>query len=187
MSHFTNHILDENERVLLKVRKHWFLIVRDVFGIFLMIVVPILLTSMTPVGAQILGTPVGVFLTCLWLMAGSIAVATLWTNYYLDVWIVTDKRIINVEQLTLFSRETTTMRVERIQDATVEIHGFLPTMLGFGNLRIQSAGDNGEHMMFEGLPEPEYVRGVVLEQVDAVTEHKNRLTFTQNERPISTE
>lgn len=187
MSHFTNHILDDNERILLKVRKHWFLIFRDVFGVVLMVLAPILLTSMTPVGMQLLGTSAGVFLSCLWLMAGSIAIATVWTNYYLDVWIVTDKRIINVEQLTLFSRETTTMRVERIQDATVEIHGFLPTMLGFGNLRIQSAGDSGEHMMFQGLPNPEYVRGVVLEQVDAVTEHKNNLTFTHNERPISTE
>ncbi len=152
-----------------------------------MVVLPILFIGMTPAGVLLLATPAGVFLTCLWFMAGSIAVATIWTNYYLDVWIVTDKRIVNVEQITLFSRETTTMRVERIQDATVEIHGFLPTMLGFGNLRIQSAGDSGEHMMFQGLPNPEYVRGVVLEQVDAVTEHKNKLTLTHNERPISTE
>jgi uncharacterized membrane protein YdbT with pleckstrin-like domain len=187
MSHFTNHILDENERMLLKVRKHWFLIFRDIFGIVCMVLVPLVFISVTPIGMSMMGTAQGVFLTCLWFMAGSIAIATVWTNYYLDVWIVTDKRIVNVEQITLFSRETTTMRVERIQDATVEVHGFLPTMLGYGNLRIQSAGDNGEHMMFQGLPNPEYVRGVVLEQVDAVTEHKNSLTFTQNERPISTE
>jgi hypothetical protein len=160
MSHFTQHILDENERILLKVRKHWFLIFGDIMGVFLMVFVPILLAAVTPAGAQFLGSPMGIFLSCLWLMAGSIAIATVWTNYYLDVWIVTDKRIVNVEQLTLFSRETTTMRIERIQDATVEIHGVLPSMLGYGNLRIQSAGD-------------------------AATEHKNRLTLTGNERPIS--
>lgn len=187
MSHFTNHILDVNERILLKVRKHWFLILRDLSGVVFMVFVPLLFVSATPIGMSFVGSAEGVFLVCLWLMAGAIAMATVWTNYYLDVWIVTDKRIINVEQITLFSRETTTMRVERIQDATVEIHGFIPTMLGYGNLRIQSAGDSGEHMMFQGLPNPEYVRGVVLEQVDAVTEHKNSLTFTHNERPISTE
>ncbi|MFM2414594.1 MAG: hypothetical protein RI911_287 [Candidatus Parcubacteria bacterium] len=187
MTHFTTHILDENERILLKVRKHWFLIFRDIIGIFFMVFIPILLMGITPIGAALLGSPQGVFLTSLWLMAGSIAVATIWTNYYLDVWIVTDKRIVNVEQLTLFSRETTTLRVERIQDATVEIHGFLAEMIGYGNLRIQSAGDSGEHMIFHGLPNPEYVRGVVLEQVDSVTEHKNKLSFTHNERPISSE
>lgn len=187
MSHFTEHIIEDSERILLKVRKHWFLVFRDILGVLFMVFLPFIFVAATPAGAELLASPEGIFLACLWFMAGIMAMATVWTNYYLDIWIVTDKRIVNVEQLTLFSRETTTMRVERIQDATVEVHGFLPTMLGYGNLRIQSAGDLGEHMIFRGLPEPEYVRGVILEQVDAATEHKNTLTFTSNERPISSE
>jgi hypothetical protein len=187
MSSFIHHVLDEDERILLKVRKHWYLIARDFTGTGILMLLPLIVIGMLPTQTTILAQPSAIFLTCLWFLAGSIAMATVWTNYYLDIWVVTDKRIVNVEQISLFHRETTTMRVERIQDASVEVHGLIEEMLGFGNIRVHSAGDVGESMIFRGLKNPEYVRGVILEQVDAVTEHKNKIEFTTNEKPIFTE
>ncbi|MFZ2593247.1 MAG: PH domain-containing protein [Minisyncoccia bacterium] len=187
MTSFIHHILDQDERILLKVRKHWFLIARDFSGTIAMILVPLFFLGAAPTETNVLAQPEAIFLTCLWFLAGGIALATVWTNYYLDIWLVTDKRIVNVEQINLFHRETTTLRIERIQDASVEVHGFIQEMLGFGTIKIQSAGDSGNNMLFYGLKNPEYVRGVILEQVDAVTEHKNKIEFTSNEKPIYTE
>ena len=41
-----------------------------------------------------------------------------WLDYYLDIWVITDERIVNIEQKGLFSREISTQQLYRIQDVT---------------------------------------------------------------------
>jgi len=67
-----------------------------------------------------------------------------WTNYYLDVWYITPKRIIAIDQKGLFRREVTDLRFEKIQDVTSEISGIIGTLLSFGNLHVQTAGSSAE-------------------------------------------
>jgi uncharacterized membrane protein YdbT with pleckstrin-like domain len=63
-----------------------------------------------------------------------------WVNYYLDVWIVTTERIIVLEQHGLFNRTVAELRLSRVQDVSTQIKGLLGTMLGYGNVNIQTAG-----------------------------------------------
>lgn len=174
--------MDDDERLLVKTRKHWFLVARDFAGIFTMIIVPTLLLGFLPNGFQLLNTPIVLFLWSFWMLICVMGLFTVWTNYYLDIWVVTDKRIVNIEQISLFNRDVTTMRIERVQDATIEVRGFWAEYFNFGNLIIHSAShaSDGEKT-FEGIPDPEGVKATILEYVDNVTEHKNKLEFSENE------
>ena len=49
-------------------------------------------------------------------------------DYYLDIWIVTNDRIINIEQLGLFARSISELDLYQIQDVTSEIKGIFPTL-----------------------------------------------------------
>ncbi len=62
-------------------------------------------------------------------------------DYHLDVWIVTTKRIINIEQKGLFNRFISEHELEKIQDVTAEQKGVLATFLSFGNVLVQTAGE----------------------------------------------
>jgi len=93
----------------------------------------------------------------------------IWTDYYLDVWTVTDKRIIDQEQQGLFHRRTSVFRIERIQDVTIEVRGIVATLLNFGDIHVQTAGEAQEFIMY-GIAHPKYVREIILEQLDRVTE-----------------
>jgi uncharacterized membrane protein YdbT with pleckstrin-like domain len=78
---------------------------------------------------------------------------TWWTDNYLDVWTLTNERIINREQKGLFNRVVSELELIRIQDITVEQKGFLATILGYGNVYIQTAGEM-ERFIFEQVPHP---------------------------------
>jgi len=62
-------------------------------------------------------------------------------DYYLDVWIVSDQRIINIEQRGLFNREVAEQDLDRIQDVSGIQKGVLQTFFSFGDVHIQTAGE----------------------------------------------
>lgn len=87
----------------------------------------------------------------------------MWTDFYLDVLVVTDHRIINIEQKALFARETSSLHLDKIQDVSVEVFGILATFLSFGNLKIQTAGEM-EEFIIKGIKDPDAIKQTILEQ-----------------------
>ncbi|MDP2650466.1 MAG: PH domain-containing protein [bacterium] len=178
--------LQPDEHIVAVVRKHWFILLRDSIAVVLIAALPIIL--IIPFAPSIPANPeVITFLTALWLLAIWMMLATIWTNYYLDMWIVTDKRIVNIDQIHLFKRDISTLRIERVQDVKVETHGLFATLLHFGNLQVQTAGPEASFYMIRGIPNPSQVRNAILEHVDMATEHKNNYAFNIEQRPSESE
>lgn len=182
----THHIraykiqLQDNEQVLLIVRKHWLVLILAMLPVVLMGFVGFVFIQSF---ISNISDGFSAFLNALWLLAMWMLLFTLWTNYFLDAWIVTDKRIVDIDQRHLFNRATSTTRIERIQDARVEVKGFLATLFGYGNLRIQTAGADAEFVFIEGVPQPERIKNTIMEYVDRVTEHTNKLEYSLNKNP----
>jgi uncharacterized membrane protein YdbT with pleckstrin-like domain len=86
----------------------------------------------------------------------------LFLDYYLDSWIVTNRRILNIEQNGLFGRTVSELRLYRIQDVTATVNGFAKTMFNYGEVEIQTAGEH-EHFMFEEIPKPNEIAKAILE------------------------
>lgn len=143
--------LHEHETVQLVVRKHWFVMLPTLILFVVLLATPMIL-ALTPFDLERL-IPVLAFenitvvLPFLWallpfyIMAVLLGLFLSWTDHYLDMWIVTDRRIIDIEQYGLFSREVSEIPLERVQDVTIEIHGVFETFLKFGTIRIQTAGE----------------------------------------------
>lgn len=83
-------------------------------------------------------------------------------DYYLDVWIVTNRRVLSIEQNGLFSRTISELRLYRVQDVTSTITGLLHTIFGYGNVEVQTAGEK-EHFIFEDIPHAQLVAKAILE------------------------
>lgn len=62
-------------------------------------------------------------------------------DYYLDVWIVTSRRIINIEQKGLFNRMISEHELDKIQDVSAQQKGIWQTFFTYGNVNIQTAGE----------------------------------------------
>ncbi len=86
----------------------------------------------------------------------------LWLDYYLDAWIVTNERIININQKGFFNRDISELKLTKIQDVTSEISGFIPTLLNYGNIHVQTAGEK-ERFVFYQIPDPNKVKNVIVQ------------------------
>lgn len=83
-------------------------------------------------------------------------------DYYLDIWVVTNRRILSIEQTGLFSRTVSELRLYRIQDVTSTITGPLHTVFGYGDVEIQTAGEK-TRFTFEDIPQPNAIAKSILE------------------------
>lgn len=82
-------------------------------------------------------------------------------DYYLDIWIVTNYRIINIEQNGLFDRIISEQKLYRVQDVTSEIKGIIPTFFDYGDVYVQTAAEK-ERFIFKQIPHASEVRKKIL-------------------------
>ncbi len=136
--------LAPTEKILLTMRRHWIVFAGPTLTFFLLLLAPpiafIAVRVYLPLFSSPTIEPVADFFLALYFAGLLVYMLIRWLEYYLDVWIITSERIIDVEQKTLFRREISEMSLDRIQNVTVEIPGFFATMMQFGNIKIQTAG-----------------------------------------------
>jgi len=82
-------------------------------------------------------------------------------DYYLDIWIITDRRIVNIEQKGLFRREVSELRIMNVQDVTTDIRGIIPTLFDYGDLYVQTAAKR-ERFLFRRIPKPGVVKDIIV-------------------------
>lgn len=87
-------------------------------------------------------------------------------DFYLDVWVVTNRRIMNITQSGLFHRQVSELRLYRVQDATASLAGLLHTLLNFGQIEIQTAGEKAR-FIFEDIGRPQEVAKTIMQLAEA--------------------
>jgi hypothetical protein len=169
--------LEPNEEVLHIVRRHWFLLFIEMVAIVIMAAAPFVLfavlvfvPTLSPLLQTLVDTaaigPLSVGALSLWFLMTTIAAYMIWTHYYLDLWIITDRRIIMIDQVRFFDRRVSSFRLERLQDLSVVMSGIIETFLNFGSIRAQTAATRDDHFRMNGLPDPRSILGVIQSATD---------------------
>lgn len=83
-------------------------------------------------------------------------------TFHLDLWIITNDRLLDMEQKTLFSRVITEIDLYQIQDATSEVSGFFPSIFNYGNIHLQTAGAMNK-ILFKNVANPNKLREAILD------------------------
>lgn len=170
--------LFNDEKIKAVVRKHWFILLRDSFGLIVLYITPFIIywyfydNALTP---EILtekiyknhSPSIFVFAISAWTLVAWVKLFAIWIDYYLDVWFITNKRIVDIEQKGFFRREISTFRMERIQDVTIEVSGIVQTLLDIGNIHVQTAGESQEFII-KGIGNPKRVKDIIVRQSDKV-------------------
>src|SRR3989338_8473030 len=135
--------LSPDEKILMVLHRHWIVIFgKFSLGVFLLLI-PFFVLSV----ALSLGEAFGSlfllveFLSVVYLMIVVLLMLIFWMDYYLDIWIITSERIVDIEQKGLFNREISEFTLDKVQDITVEVPDLLATTLKSGNIIIQTAGE----------------------------------------------
>lgn len=137
-------------------RKHWVVLLEQEYKIVLglLALAAVFAFLVLNQGFQVLPFG-GYFLAALILfIIGLFGVWWQWEDWRNDTYAVTATQIIDAERLPLGIRETSiTAQLDNIQDVRVEVKGLGPTLLHYGNLRIETAGQ-GSQMVFKRISHP---------------------------------
>ena len=82
-------------------------------------------------------------------------------DFYYDVWIITNWRIIDCDQQGLFRRNISSiLNLDHIQDIQTTVVGIIKTVLDYGNIEVQTAAAKRE-FIFEDVAHPRQVEKMV--------------------------
>ncbi|HYF29422.1 MAG TPA: PH domain-containing protein [Candidatus Paceibacterota bacterium] len=169
--------LEPGEKVTLSVRKHWFLFLVQLLPFALLAYLPLIfpdfiegVSNAAPQAALGLqGFTVenpwfrlglGAWWLILWILAFNV-----FTSYFLNLWIITTTRIVHIRQYGFFSRQVSSFLLSHIQDVTTTVDGFFATLLNYGSVRAETAGDASACFRMTGMPDPTGIRDLIMKEI----------------------
>ena len=140
---------------------HWISILGQmIFIIFLALLPLAVLPFVAALATARLVLPLFFFVSSVWYLVALLLAFAFWVDYYLDALVITDRRILNVNQEGLFKHTVSEFRLERVQDVTIEIPNFVATLLHYGSITIQTAGEIS--FSIKEVPRPHVARDLIL-------------------------
>ncbi|OGL73163.1 hypothetical protein A3E39_01500 [Candidatus Uhrbacteria bacterium RIFCSPHIGHO2_12_FULL_60_25] len=149
------------------LRSHWLILLPIAIGFLIVLVLPFAVWfGVNASNPEFFGTP---GYATLYVLGASIFFLYAWLflfqsfiDYFLDIWIITTHRVIDIQQTGLFGRTTSELLLDRVQDVSSEVKGFIHTIFDYGDVRVQTAGEK-ERFVFENVPHPVHVSKRILE------------------------
>lgn len=175
--------LQEGEHVIKEIRKHWFLIFIKAFGLVLFILFFIIIAYTAIYFSsdfiQFEGEAGYLFMFVLLslILCAWIGFFSFFTTFYLDYWIITNRRVIDMDLINFFYQNVATIHLHDIEDIQMEKRGIFSSFLNFGSLAIQSAGAKREFNI-DNIPNPEALRDELFRLHEKAMEEPHRVIIT---------
>ena len=94
------------------------------------------------------------------LVLGAILALPYWVTWYFSVFIVTDRRLIQITQKGFFHKSVVDMGLNQIQMVNYQVAGLQETMLGFGTIVMQTFVGN---LVIHNIAHPAKIQKKLLE------------------------
>lgn len=163
------------EQVTMVLRRHW--IVYVMLGTYVLVGCFFALTLFLLIGNTVFSWLVALLFTMMFCLFLYIE----WLNHELDMYIVTNNRIIGVEQISFLNRKVTECNLGQVQEVNSETKGFFANVLNYGTIYIQTAGSSA-NLKMDFAPDPLQSSRKVLNIVDDYRDtHNSMASFKREE------
>lgn len=144
----------DDEEVLFVFRKHPVVMRKGlIVGLSALPICSLVVFWKPTISMFLLGLGAGVVL-------GALIILPSWITWYFSVFIVTDKRLIQVTQKGFFHKSVIDMGLNQIQMVNYQVSGLQETLLGFGTMTMQTfVGD----LIIHEVPHPAKIQKKLLE------------------------
>jgi hypothetical protein len=178
--------LEPDEKIITIVHRHWFVIFSQAVGVAVITLAPLLAWILVGTLATQNTTSIQIDLSAytsyffyfysIWLLLNWVTLAHMWTTHHLDIWVVTNRRIIRIDQVSLFRRKIGSFRLEKLQDVNIEIDGLIATFLDYGSVDAQTAsGSHDDDFKTTYIPHPGVLKSIILKAADERMKNQNNL------------
>lgn len=156
----------QNEKILLLVRRHPVTQIGWILTAIFLLFVPVIFVYLPFL--NFLPNRLQFAALVLWSLLVLGFVLESFLDWFYNVNIVTNERIVDVDFRSLLFKNIATGRLDKIEDVTVIASGYLGAIFDYGNVQIQTAGEINE-FEFDDVPHPSQVSAIInglLEQID---------------------
>lgn len=165
-------------KIVLFVRRHWASFLGQFFLSFFMLVLPIIIIviiyfSDAKVYEGIARNFIVIGLSTYYLISVTVAFIA-WISFYYDLYIVTTDSIVDVVQQGFFGRKISQLSLLRVQDVTSNISGFIPTFFAFGDVLVETAGEQSQNFLLKAVPNPQEMAAKIMELHNNIIETEGR-------------
>jgi MFS superfamily sulfate permease-like transporter len=164
----------DDEQVYIILREHWVHFLLKVLVWLFFVVILILFNRYARVYLPAIfegeiGQVTQLF-TQVYLLFLVLSLFLIFVFYYLNVQIITNIRIVDIDQVGLFSHVVSELHVENIEDVTSEVNGVLGTIFNYGMVYVQTAASI-ERFEFDNVPNPAAIEKLLLELYEKLPHH----------------
>ena len=155
------------EHINLQIRRHYITFVPYLFIFLLLLLMPaglyFLFANIFPTLLEsAVALPLLMLSASVYYLSVTLFIYSYFVTFYLDLVIITNDSMVDIEQSSLFARTIAEVDLYKIQDATSEVKGFLPSLFNYGNIIIQTAG-TVPRFAIPNAPNPHQLRQRILD------------------------
>lgn len=159
--------LSQNEQVILMARRHWFFVVLNLLKPVALALLPwavalaLAFFDLRLANQQVFATLFWYYSWLFWSLCFCWGVL-IWVDWYLDIWILTNQKIMDIQQMGLFKRLVMTYGINNIQGVAVKTGGPLATFFKYGDAEIKIAGQ-ANAVIFRQIPNAALAQDKILQ------------------------
>lgn len=173
-----------DEAVFVFARPYWFAFMPTLLifiFIFLGSVGAQLYTSTQPMGISLYSMNAVIVAIGIFQLLALIVFLVAVLDYYFDIIVVTDRRLVDIDQEQLFYRKISELNLRDVEDITFERNGFFQTMLNYGSITVQTAGE-ARNFIIENIHFPSEISTIIADLADqAKAEKPDQQRFPETE------
>lgn len=169
--------LEPGEQVRRTVRKHWIVFAGVLLPYAFLALVPLALPAVlralahaSPAFASMvphisLAAPLARLVLGMWWFALWIGAFNAFAQYFLNLWVITTHRIVEIKQYGFFNRKVSSFLLEHVQDVTTSVDGFIADLFGYGCMQVETAGNASQHFTMDGVENPQGMRDLIMREI----------------------
>lgn len=150
---------EDDEILELFLRHHFVTNIPWMVAAVILVFMPILWPFLRPVFGTIIPqfpTDVKFSLGIIWYLLVLAFIIERMVHWYFNIYIITSKRLIDVDFINLMYRNITEVSLGDVQSARSKISGIVGSLFNFGDVTIESAA-KGQVIDFLDIPRPDFV------------------------------
>jgi membrane protein YdbS with pleckstrin-like domain len=168
----------DEDKIILFVRRHWASYLGPFFLSLMILIFPLILILIFEISdfsvyQGILRNFIVLGLSIYYLVGIMFAYIS-WVTYYYDIYIITSESIVDVVQEGIWGRKISQLSLLRVQDVNSSIQGFLPTIFGYGDVLVETAGEQSQNFLLKSLPNPQEVASKIMQLHNQMIEVEGR-------------
>lgn len=146
-------LLKDNEKLIFTLHRHWIILVFHFLYFIALFATSVVILRYQESIIALFGS--GFFwwgISLYWIIFLTFMLLN-WINDELDLFIITDSRIISIDQISALSRSVSECSLDRVQEVNAHTAGILQTIFGFWDVHIRTASETS-NMVIQFAPNP---------------------------------